>query len=264
MFGALPEGFENSHLYLTAIAALEFFMAEDWLNAAKAFDTLPNTPTSQDEARFWRAFDAEEYLFKSLCGYYDKHAILGEDITQLSEYPYPQSMFTASRIKELRDSRVKRIEDWVWDQRFTVYYHNSPEYRDGNCPVEVTGYGLYMYDLNSRGGTALLHITDEVINKTNPFYIAEKAENARYILNIAEWFNEVGYYTNAGAAWKTNSVITITDTTTDKVLSKKTFSADPPRTINHSGDGYGVPNYAEITQSYIIPELEKLIPGCTS
>ena len=263
LFQTLPQGYENTRSYISAMAAIEVFNAEEWLDAVKAFDLLMETPAPQDEARFFQTFDAEEYYYKSLCEYYDEHAKLGEDITQLSEYPYPQPVFTPSRLKELRDQRIKRIEDWIWDQQVGAYYHNSPEYRDGKCPVEVIGYGLYMYDLNYRGGTALLNITGEILNKTNPFYIAETPESARYILNISERFDEVGYYTNAGTAWKTYSNVTITDAITDQVLSKWTFSAEPPQTISHYGDGYGIPNYSEIIQSYILPELENLISGCT-
>lgn len=129
--------------------------------------------------------------------------------------------------------------------------------------MEVTGKGIYVHV--AAAGTQQFtsnNMKNQILQDVPIFFIAEKPENARYIVVIDASYSRYGKYTDGSSGYTTSAKVSINDALTGKRLLSKTYKERPPYSKNWgSGDSYGSYNLLGTGNGYekdVKPYLMKL------
>jgi hypothetical protein len=124
-------------------------------------------------------------------------------------------------------------------------------------PVELTGEKLFIVTGGAPRNTSWYQ---KILRAVPPFFLAEKPQEIRYVLNFSESYSKYGTYTDGTAGYSISTQVTIKDTSDGSILFSKTYTELPPENTTLLGDVYGVRDFTEDLHADILPELEKIFP----
>ena len=207
----------------------------------------------------------------SLFHYYNEQIRFGNDILNLSEYPYKNVYWGKSFRPKLTwdflyNIRIDNLEKSITEQGLDEYFSKT----DGSIsPVDINSNLLYINRSNSpanteyRQGSSWYKILWSYIP---PFYLAEHPEEVRYVLNLSESHTYYGTYNNGSIGYSTETLVTIKDTKTGELLFSTYYSQEPlnsfevPETATISTEIYGSSDFRKEIEDDILPVLERIIP----
>ena len=265
----LPDGYEDTKLYIDSISAIDDLVSENWLEAAEKFgllhiqkdefaynhNSLMNPLAQEVRDRFGIQYELQTTQFYGLQDvcillYYEEQMRLQNDITQLSEYPYDPSKFAFQ--STLCDRRIQKLKASIDEQGLREYYNNS---NNSVSPVNVTGNGLYTY-FNSPQNMHHIAKTYMEHQKIAPWCLADSPEDVRYVLTVIDTYSYFGTYDNGTKGYSTSTQLTLRDTFTGEYLFYQAYRSDPPRTTARTDkDTYGSISLSDIIMEEILPIL---------
>lgn len=196
---------------------------------------------------------------ESLFGYYDEQFNAGVDLSTLS-VPFREELYAAHCGQAARTARSASLEKEMDALGYADFLNSA---KAAKSPVEVTGKGIYVY-VAAAGSqkSASQSLKTRILQDVPFFFIAEKPENARYIVVIDASYSRAGKYTDGAAGYSTSAKVYVHDTLTGKRIWNKSYKARPPKTKYWgSGDAYGSYSFLGAGNGYekdIKNYLEKL------
>lgn len=265
----LPDGYEDTGLYIESISAVNDLMSGKWLEAAEKFTLLNNRrdeitsgynslmhPLTQMMIDNFGALPGisinEFHGLSDLCilFYYEENMQLGNDITQLAEYPYDPSSITFENV--ICDRRIQRLKASLREQGLYEYFSSGGAFIS---PVDVTGNGIYIII----DPTQIMHHISRIYlehEKIAPWCLADKPEEVRFVLAVIDTFSYFGTYDNGTKGYSTETHVTLTDVVTGEYLFNNYYRADPPTTTARTErDNYGMINLTAAIKEEILPIL---------
>ncbi|MDR1663575.1 MAG: soluble NSF attachment family protein [Clostridiales bacterium] len=274
----LPEEYEDAGLFAGSIRALNYYENENWLSAARIYDDLmrKTAETPREISDVWEKMSVQietietgggeaaplslgdlfsRLYFESLFRYYEENIRLGNDIFTLPEYPYawPDDDGGFGWLN-YGGWRVREAASGIQERELAEYYKSTDA---SVSPVGLTGEKLFVVTGNAPRNTSWYH---KILRAVPPFFLAEKPEEIRYVLNFSESYAKYGTYTDGAAGYIVSTQVTLKDTSDGSILFSKTYDELPPEKTTLIGDVYGIRDFSEDLRVDILPELEKIFP----
>ena len=180
---------------------------------------------------------------QELVSYWEEQVDAGRNPASIEKIPYASDWMKRT-FWGLYAKRVERMENAVTSQNLQSFYTSTDS---KPSPINVTGFGIYVsWTKNERSGvdypftTLISHIGD-------PFFYADKPENARYLLlfTVSHRFHARWVYVSgggfAGNTYHTTVTATLKDCATGEILHSISQTTRVPDNFVIYDDHYYAP-----------------------
>ena len=190
-----------------------------------------------------------------LVQYYYEQSQLGNDITQLPEYPYSLTNRDPAVYDAVWDMCLDKLRTSMEERGFDEEYLRTQSSRVN--PENVPGNGFYIVPIE---GNYKSHVYGK-LRSIAPFCFAVNPEDVRYVFFYDEYYSRFGTYDDGTTGYKSNTIIDVVDVVTGENVYHTFFSTDPPRTAPKTGrDTYGSDDLfrttMKILEDEVLPAIE--------